>query len=394
MQIPPVNKRIESIDLLRGLVMVIMALDHVRDYFHRDAFLFAPTDLDQTNGFLFFTRWITHFCAPVFVFLAGTSAFLAGERKGKKELSRFLISRGLWLILLELTVINFAWFFDTGFHNILLIVIWVIGLGMIVLSGLIWLPRRWILGFGLALVLGHNLLDGMTVPGQGVAAILWSVMHQFQLFQFGEFTLFIGYPAIPWVGVMALGYAAGSLYSKAAHPENRRKWLLRIGLSATIGFVLLRALDVYGDPSGWEVRANPLFTLLSYLNTSKYPPSLLYLLMTLGPALLFLRFAEKKNIPLQKQLSVIGRVPLFYYVAHLYLIHAVAMLAAVLTGYPWQAMVLPVWVNFATSLPGYGFGLLSTWFIWLAVVVSLYPACVLWDKFKAQHKHKWWVGYV
>lgn len=388
------NKRIESIDLLRGLVMVIMALDHVRDYFHRDGFLFDPTDLEQTNGFLFFTRWITHFCAPVFVLLSGTSAYLVGERKGKKALSWFLASRGVWLILLELTIINFAWFFDPGFNNLLFIVIWVIGLGMLFLAGLIWLPLNWIAFIGLSMIFGHNLLDGITVSGQGINAILWSFLHQFQIFEFENISLFIGYPAIPWVGVMAVGYVFGKLYSRNTEKSQRKNWLLFLGASATFGFVILRALNIYGDPNLWSAQESALFTLLSFLNTSKYPPSLLYLLMTLGPAFLLLRYLEFKPIPLQRPMIIIGRVPLFYYIVHLYLIHALAMLAAVLTGFPWQAMILPVWVNFAPDLVGYGFSLSATWLIWLAIVVMLYPLCVYWDKFKTRNKNKWWVGYV
>lgn len=388
------NHRIQSIDLLRGLVMVIMALDHVRDYFHRDAFLFDPTDLTQTDGFLFFTRWITHFCAPVFVLLSGTSAYLVGERKGKKALSWFLASRGMWLILLELTLINFAWFFDPSFSNLLFIVIWVIGFGMLCLAGLIWLPLSWIATFGLVLIVGHNLLDNISISGQGIDAIMWSFLHQFQIFNLENYSLFIGYPILPWVGVMAIGYVLGKLYSTRTVQEVRYNWLLKTGLVACLAFVLLRLLNVYGDPNPWEIQETNLLTFLSFLNTSKYPPSLLYLLMTLGPALLLLRLFESASFRLQQAFITIGRVPLFYYVVHLYLIHVLAMGAAVLSGFSWKTMVLPVWVNFAPNLSGYGFSLGITWLIWLGIVLLLYPLCIYWDKFKTRNKGKWWVGYI
>ncbi|HEY6504502.1 MAG TPA: heparan-alpha-glucosaminide N-acetyltransferase domain-containing protein, partial [Chitinophagaceae bacterium] len=207
--LPKTVYRVESIDLLRGLIMIIMALDHVRDYFHAGAVVFDPTDLSQTNIILYFTRWITHFCAPVFMFLSGTSAFLVGERKGRKALSRFLLTRGLWLVFLEFTVVNFGWYFNFPQPSIDFLVIWALGISMIALAGLIYLPLPWILFISLAMVFGHNLLDDISVPGNDLSSILWSLFHQANFYQFKDFTLFVGYPVIPWIGVMALGYCLG-----------------------------------------------------------------------------------------------------------------------------------------------------------------------------------------
>ena len=244
--------RIESIDLLRGLIMIIMALDHVRDYFHAGSFIFDPADLSRTNGILFFTRWITHFCAPVFMFLAGTSAFLVGERKSKKQLSKFLLTRGLWLMLLELTFVNFGWFFNIHFSFLPLIVIWAIGLSMVVLSGLIYLPKKIILLFGLLIVFGHNLLDHIHIKGNGLSAFLWAELHEPHRFQIGDRIVATGYPVLAWIGVMALGYCFGSLYSRNFNAEKRKKLLLWIGSAAVLFFIIIRAANVYGDASLWS----------------------------------------------------------------------------------------------------------------------------------------------
>ncbi|HZI26001.1 MAG TPA: heparan-alpha-glucosaminide N-acetyltransferase domain-containing protein, partial [Chryseolinea sp.] len=277
------SARIESIDLLRGIVMIVMALDHVRDYFHADAFLYDPTDLSKTSVALFFTRWITHFCAPVFIFLAGTSAFLIGLRKSKQELSVFLLKRGIWLMVLELTIVNFAWFFNVQFSLITLFVIWALGIGMIVLAAFIHLPFKAILAIGALMVVGHNVFDNFKVDGNGPAAILWSMVHQFQGFSLSEsYFLFIGYPIIPWIGVMMLGYCFGTFYQTTYSQTDRKKILLYLGFSLIALFVLIRLINGYGDPHPWSMQPNPVFTVLSFLNVTKYPPSLLYVLVTLG----------------------------------------------------------------------------------------------------------------
>lgn len=370
-----------------------MALDHVRDYFHADAFLYDPLDLDQTGVLLFLTRWITHFCAPVFVFLAGTSAFLVGERKGKKELSLFLIKRGLWLIVLEFTVVNFGWYFNVHFTTILFVVIWALGISMVVLGGLIFLPRKIILAIGVLLVVGHNLLDNISVAGSDWMAVSWALLHQWNFFQFGEHNLFIAYPITPWIGVMALGYCFGSLYS--LNPVERKNMLTRLGGSAIVLFVLIRGLNAYGDPSHWSYQSTSIFSFLSFLNTTKYPPSLLYLLMTLGPAILFLAYAERPIKNFFQPLVVVGRVPMFYYLLHLYLIHGLALIAAVTTGFGFSSMVnIPVWVTESEVLKGYGFNLWVVYGVWAFVVLALFPLCKWYDRYKRNHRDNWWLSYL
>lgn len=373
--------------------MVLMALDHVRDYFHADAFLYDPLDLSQTSVALFFTRWITHFCAPVFVFLAGTSAFLIGERKGKKELSIFLLKRGIWLIFLELTVVNFAWFFNIHFSLILLVVIWALGASMIVLAGLIHLPKKLILAIGLILVAGHNLLDGILVEGNGVKAVGWAILHQFQFFPYDGWNLFVGYPLLPWIGTMALGYCFGTLYTLDA--SVRKKYLLQLGGAVITLFIIIRAINIYGDPSQWSVQSSPVFTFLSFINVSKYPPSLLYLLLTLGIAILFLAFAERPLGKLNQAFVTIGRVPMFYYLLHLYLIHGLGLIAAIATGFGFSSMVnFEVWVTMSESLRGYGFNLWVVYGVWILVVLALYPLCKWFDNYKSNHREKWWLSYL
>ena len=387
--------RILSIDLLRGVIMIIMALDHVRDYFHTDAFLFNPTDLDRTNVVLFFTRWITHFCAPVFVLLAGTSAFLSGQRKTKNELSAFLLKRGIWLIFLELTVVNFAWFFNTHFSFELLAVIWTLGVSMICLAGLIFLPKRAILITGIILVAAHNLLDTVHVPGNSIESFGWGVLHEEEVFTFGHLTIFTAYPVMPWIGVMALGYCLGSLFTADVDAIKRKKILIGLGLGSLIIFIVIRIINIYGDPVPWSHQASGTFTFLSFINVTKYPPSLDYLLITLGVAMLFLAFTEKPLNRFTKIISVYGRVPMFYYLIHLYVIHLLAMLAAVWLGFKWTDMTsFTTWVDFSPNLKGYGVSLWVVYLIWLMIVVALYPLCKWYDRYKTAHKEKWWLAYL
>lgn len=388
-------KRITSIDLLRGIVMIIMALDHVRDYFHAGAFLFDPLDLEKTNTALFFTRWITHFCAPVFMFLAGTSAFLVGQKKSKKELSFFLLKRGIWLLLLELTLINFGWNFDITFTNIYFIVIWALGLSMILLAGLIHLPVKLILLIAGLLVAGHNLLDNIHVTGNNLQAFGWALLHDQNFFSWQGKNFLVGYPILPWIGVMALGYCFGTFYTSVYSSERRKKILLLIGGSAVLLFILLRFINLYGDPFPWSRQSSAFYSFLSFIKVQKYPPSLLYILVTLGPAILFLAFAEKINNTASKAISVYGRVPMFYYVLHIFLIHLLAMASAGLfTDYGWGVWILkqPLW--FAEGLKGYGFSLGVVYLVWLVIVIGLYPLCKKYDRYKAAHKEKWWLSYL
>ncbi|XVJ67253.1 MAG: DUF1624 domain-containing protein [Lacibacter sp.] len=387
--------RIESIDLLRGLVMIIMALDHVRDYFHADAFLFDPLDLEKTTPVLFFTRWITHFCAPVFMFLAGTSASLIGQRKSKKELSIFLFKRGAWLILLELTVVNFGWNFDIAFTNIYFIVIWVLGLSMIALAAAIHLPKKWIFILGLLILAGHNLLDGVHVQGNTLAAFGWALVHDQNVFTWAGKTVLVGYPVLPWIGIIMLGYCFGGLYSPVFTAEKRKKWLINIGVGAVLLFFVIRFANFYGDPGLWSKQDNFLNTFLDFISTTKYPPSLLYALMTLGPSILFLAFTERANNPLSKFISIYGRVPMFYYILHIYLLHAAAMIAAGLfTNFSWQVWILkePLWLT--QTLKGYGFPLSIVYIVWTGVILILYPLCKWYDRYKQKHKEKWWLSYL
>jgi uncharacterized membrane protein len=387
--------RISSIDLLRGIVMILMALDHVRDYFHADAFLYNPLDLDKTTPAIFMTRWITHFCAPVFVFLAGTSAFFVGSRKGKAELSSFLLKRGIWLIVLEFTVINFSWFFNVEFSFIALTVIWALGLGMIILSAAIHLPFNAVLALGIIFFAGHNLVDGFHPGDDGSATqIGWALLHEARVFQFGHFLTFIGYPILPWAGIMMTGYCFGKLYESSFPPDRRKKLLLTFGLSMIALFILLRLPDIYGEPRPWTEQRTMLLTMLSFINVTKYPPSLLYVLATLGPAMVFLSFAENLKGKVVGYITALGRVPMFYYILHIYVIHLIAVAAALSTGYDLSDMVFTQWVTDSPELRGYGFGLGVTYLVWIAVVVGLFPLCLWYDRYKTQHREKWWLSYL
>jgi uncharacterized membrane protein len=386
--------RVHSIDLLRGLVMIIMALDHVRDYFHADAFLYNPLDLSKTNVALFATRWITHLCAPVFVFLAGTSAFLVGSRKGKSELSSFLLKRGLWLIVLEFTVINFSWFFNIQFSFIALTVIWALAMGMIALSAAIHLPFRFILVLGVLLVVGHNLLDTVHVEGDSASAVGWAILHEARIFQFDYFLFFVGYPLLPWVGIMLLGYCFGSLYLPSVDPGYRKKILLRLGAGMILLFVVIRLINSYGEPAPWSSQPTAIYTFLSFINVTKYPPSLLYVLVTLGPAMLLLAVSEKFTGKLWSYVIALGRVPMFYYIVHIYFIHVIALFAALATGFSASDMVFNTWVTDSPNLRGYGFSLGIVYLVWIAVVLAIYPLCLWYDRYKINHKEKWWLSYL
>jgi uncharacterized membrane protein len=392
---PLTAKRITSIDILRGLIMIIMALDHVRDYFNADAFLYDPLDLSKTTLALYFTRWITHFCAPIFVLLAGTSAFLSGQRKTKKQLSFFLLTRGIWLMILEETFVNFEWFFNIHFNFFILGVIWVLGLCMVILSALIFLPRKVLLIFGLVMVAGHNLLDKTVVQENNTLGFFWGMLHQQKFFQIGHVSIAEFYHVIPWVGVMTLGYCLGALYTKDFDPVRRRKILLRIGISSWILFIIIRTINVYGNLYPWTPQASPLLTLLSFLKIHKYPPSLDYLLVTEGFAMIFLSLTENVSNRFTNFISVYGRVPMFYYLCHLLLIHLGAMLAAVLTGYHWYDMVsFDTWITELPRFKGYGFGLGTVYLIWISIILILYPLCKKYDRYKSSHKEKWWLSYL
>jgi uncharacterized membrane protein len=379
--------RVQSVDIVRGAVMVLMAVDHVRVYSG------LPPG-GPTPG-IFFTRWVTHFCAPAFVFLAGTGAFFHLRKLGNAaRLSRFLLIRGIWLILLELTVIRLAWTFNADFaHYLLAGVIWAIGWSMIVLAGLVRLPLAWVTAFGLVIVAGHNLLDSRVASlaqtmAESPLAWLAQVLYfggPIQLFGDGP-TLVVLYSLIPWVGVMALGYAFGAVL--VLEPGPLRRACLRIGVGATVLFLLLRGLNLYGDPRPWTMQ--PLPTPLAFLNTTKYPASLLFLLMTLGPTIALMPALEHARGWIVGWLQVFGRVPLFYYLLHIPLIHSLALVVSLVRDGridPW------LFANHPMLMPpppeGYPWSLALLYLMFGVAVALLYPACRLYANLKARSKSVW-----
>jgi len=388
-------KRIESIDLLRGLVMVIMALDHSRDYFHSTALVNDPLDMATTTPFLFFTRWITHFCAPVFLFLSGTSAWLQSGRKTKKELSRFLITRGLWLVLVDLIIITLGTTGNIYFSVFIIQTLWAIGISMAILGVMIWLPFYAILITGLVIVLGHNTLDFAEANHQGPFPLWWELLHRQGEYSLWEgHRLFIFYPFLSWSGLMMLGYCCGKIFTAYETPQ-RNKILVATGLGLLVFFAALRFTNAYGDPLHWSGQKNALFTFLSFMNVQKYPPSLLYMCATIGPALIFLGLVKNTSGRLSKILIVYGRVPMFYYIIHFYVLsiisislylsrgHTVAEGLKGVPGMPWRFVA-----------PGEGYSLAIAYLIWISVVIALYPLCKWYDKYKSSHPEKKWLSYL
>lgn len=384
--------RIRSIDILRGVVIILMALDHVRDYFHAAAWTMNPLDVEQTSVWLYATRWITHFCAPVFVFLAGVSAFLYGARVDSRgQLSRFLLTRGLWLILLEFTLINWAWNFSIP--GLALIVIWAIGASMVVLAGLVWLPRAVVLAVGLAIVLGHNLLDPLTPQGFGAWDWLWIVLHDPGpiISDSGQFLAFVAYPLLPWIGVMALGYGLGGLFLRPA--EERARILPWLGLAMVAAFLILRATNLYGDPNIWTMQADAWRTAGDFLDTTKYGPSLLYVLMTLGPAFAIMPWLEKLKGPVAEVFTTYGRVPFFVYVAHILVAHLLMTAVGLAMGLPLSLFIDVMADPSDLVAANWGFGLFWVYAAWILVLAILYPACRWFGDLKARRKD-WWLSYL
>jgi uncharacterized membrane protein len=389
---PTRRARIEAIDVVRGLIMVIMALDHSHDFFGN--FAANPTDLATTTVGLFFTRWITHICAPTFFLLTGIGAYLTLGRMSKGALARYLVSRGLWLIFLELAVMRFALQFNFDYHVTIITVLWALGWAMIVLAALIRLPLWAIGAFGAVLVVGHDALDGVRAASFGALAPYWLLLHQVGIvYDNGHAMVLVSYVLIPWVGVTALGYVLGSTYGWEA--PARRRLLSWLGVGLIVGFILLRFIDAYGDPAPWSQQKTPLWTLLSFLDTSKYPPSLLYLMMTLGPALLLLRAFDSGTPRLLRPVHIIGRVPLFFYVLHFYLIHLLAVAASgVRYGQVREVFRSPDLAHFPFSAPsGWDLGLPFVYAVWVLVLVLLYPLC-RWYAGVRQRRHWWWLSYL
>jgi uncharacterized membrane protein len=382
------RNRIESVDVVRGVIMIIMALDHTRDFFGMPGA--NPTSLATTTVALFLTRWITYYCAPVFFLLTGTGAYLSRRRRSTAELARFLLTRGLWLLLLEVVVLRcLAYQFNFDYRLTMLLVLWALGWAMIALSALVWLPAPFVTAFGIILIAGHNLADSVKSTNP-----VWSILHVpgFVLNTPGH-VVFVAYPLIPWIGVTAVGYGLGQLYSWDG--DRRRRVLLRLGWALSIGFVVMRAINVYGDPSRWSHQKTGTFTVLSFLNTVKYPPSLLFLLMTLGPAVLFLWAVDGRTPRSLRPALVIGKVPMFYYILHFFLIH----LLAVLTCYArfgsahWMFESPDVGNYPFTAPPGWGYSLPVVYLVWILIVAAMYPLCRGFAALK-QRRHDAWLSYL
>lgn len=368
--------------------MVLMALDHVRDFFASKGF--EPTDLDHTWPALFFTRWITHYCAPIFVFLAGTAAWLSKSKKSDAALTRFLLTRGAWLVFLEVTANNFFWSFRTPFSFVVLQVLWALGMSMIVLAAVVRLPVRAIAAMGGLLVVLHDALDRVHPFPSGYAHVAWSMFHEsaWDLPAFGTHVALV-YPIVPWCGVMMLGYAFGDLFSSRA-VEERARLTLRIGLAVSLFFVVLRASNLYGDPKPWQHRPG-IFSLLSFLDCEKYPPSLCYLAMTLGPALVLLGLFEKSRVgdenPIARMLVVFGRVPMFFYLIHVLVIHLVS------NGVFWEEH--HAWRTTWSGPNRLDVGLPLAYLAWLAIVFALYFPSKWFAGVKASDwgRRQWWLSY-
>lgn len=378
--------------------MIIMALDHVRDFFHAGAMSFAPDDLSRTTPLLFFTRWVTHVCAPAFMLLAGVGAGLRLDRHAsRRSLSWFLLTRGFWLIVLEFTVMRLALNFSfEPRYPLILLVLWALGISMIALAALIHLPRPALAGVSIVLIALHNLLDGVPPSQFGAFASLWQIVHQQGVFVLGGMPVVVAYPVLPWIGVMAGGYWLAPLFK--LEPARRQRLLLWTGAALAALFVLLRLVNVYGDPVPWSARESSTFTVLSFLNTAKYPPSLAFLLMTLGPTLLALAWFDRRQLARTNPLVVIGRVPLFYFVLHFYAIHVLASLMAWIrygnASLAYLFSPLPSMGGPRELFPAdFGYSLWVVYVVWIGVVAAIYPLCRLFDRYKRERR-PWWGSYV
>jgi uncharacterized membrane protein len=383
----PSRARVESVDLVRGVIMILMALDHSRDFFGIPGQ--NPVDLTTATTALFFTRWVTHFCAPVFFLLTGTGSYLQLRRKSRGELSRFLLTRGIWLIFLEIVVLRcFSYQFNFDYRVTMLIVIWALGWAMITLSLLVRLPASAVTAFGAIMIAGHNLLDSVKS-----ASPLWSILHAPGfVINTPDHVVFVAYPLIPWIGVTAVGYGLGQVYAWDA--DRRRSFLFRLGLGLAAAFIVIRAINIYGDPGRWSAQKSGVFTVLSFLNTTKYPPSLLFLLMTLGPALILLSAVDARTPRTLRSALIIGKVPLFYYVLHFTLIHllAVATCYARYGSAHWMFESPDLGHYPFSPPPGWGFSLPVIYVVWAIVVATMYPLCRWYAGIK-QRQNSPWLSY-
>jgi uncharacterized membrane protein len=385
-------KRNESIDFMRGLVMIIMVLDHTRDFFHVTSLSQSPTNLQTTTTILFFTRWFTYLCAPTFVFLSGTSAYLS--MKGKKDpkgAGSFLLTRGLWLIILEFTIVNFGLWFDVNFSVLIFEVIAAIGFGFIVLGLLCKLPPRIIGMIGLAILVFHNLIPLSTVTGMPFFEKMGASLFSPISFPLGGGRVFVmGYPPIPWLGIMLTGFGAGSFFQLSE--EKQKSVFLKAGLAAIVLFIILRAMNIYGDPNPWTVQKNPFYTFLSFINVTKYPPSLLFCLLFLGIMFLILSMVQGTKTKWKAIVAIYGKAPLFYFLVHWYIIHPVVFIMIFLQGFKGSDMVFGS--NFGRPKAGSGLELWAVYLIWIGVVILMYPLCKWYGKYKAEHRQNKWLRYV
>ena len=375
--------------------MLIMALDHVRHFLHQPSMVDEPTNLATTSPLLFFTRFITHYCAPAFLFLSGISAFISGQRKTKNELSLFLVKRGCWLILVEWVIVSFSWRLDPLFHMLPLQVIWAIGWSMIILGLLVRTSVGWVMTAGIVILIGHNITDYMILPQQGAAGYLIKLLltTKGEVMALGQGRVVLAiYAILPWTAIMLVGYGVGQLFRNDFADEKRRRILLQLGIGLTALFILLRLINQYGDPAPWSSQKNAVFTLLSFLNVTKYPVSLQYSCLTLGPLLIVLSLITNRQTRFRNFLSVFGKVPFFYYVLHFYLIHAITAVLVFSAGYSWADMNDPA--SFVFFRPAaFGVGLGAVYLVWLAVIGILYFPCRWFCRYKATHR-QWWLSYV
>ena len=391
----PNKSRIQTIDLLRGIIMIIMALDHTRDFFHAPALTDDPLNLATTTPILFFTRWITHLCAPTFVFLSGVSAWLQGQRKSKKELSGFLITRGLWLILLDLIVITLGTTADIHFGVFIIQTLWAIGISMSILGVMIWLPYPAILALGLLIVLGHNSIDFAEAKHVGDFPVWWIVLHKQGFIPlWSDHGIFVFYPFLSWAGLMMLGYCCGKIFT-SYEGKLRQGILLRLGIGLLLFFAVLRFTNLYGDSQHWSQQKNMVYTFLSFMNVQKYPPSLLYMCATIGISLIFLGLVSRTDSRFAKVLIVYGRVPMFYYILHFYLLTAISITKFFITGHTLaEGMKGADGMPWKFVAPGEGYRLFIVYLIWLGVVTALYPVCKRYDRYKTAHPEKKWLSYL
>jgi uncharacterized membrane protein len=385
--------RIKSIDVLRGLVMIFMTIDHCRDLTGTEFFTNNPTDLKTTTAALFFTRWITHLCAPTFVFLSGVSAYLLAQRRNDANATRnFLIKRGVVLVIINFTLTNFGIFLDIRFGVLFFQVIAAIGFALIGLGLMIKLPVKTIGIIGLVIIFGHNLFDTVNLSAHPALNVIWTIFMSNGFFPITEKNaLLVSYPIIPWLGVAMAGFAFGKFFNRAI--EERKKIFVRIGLITIALFILIRALNFYGDPSPWSMQKSGSFTFLSFINTTKYPPSLLFVLMTLGISVLILSFIDGIQNKLMNIISTYGKAPLFYWLLHWYVVHFIAIIIFTSQGFHLHDLQFN---GFGMGRPekGGGLDLPGLYLLWISVVIILYPVCKWFGTYKEKHREINWLHYL